>query len=126
METGLDIALDLSGPAGVVAKHAHARFHFAFAGCEWLAVLQRDQLGEGLAVGLDEIGEAMDQALAVVRGHAPPGMAGVIEDGARDVHCALHVFCVALADAGEDDARRWVVLLKHAPSRALNPLAADE
>ena len=55
------LALDLGRPAGVVAQVVDGRRDVALRGRDRLAVVERLELGELGAVGLDQLGERVDQ-----------------------------------------------------------------
>ena len=106
-------ALDLRRPAGAVAEEVHRRRHVdALRDDERLAVVERLDLGELLRVGLDQVGELEQPALAIDRPRRAPFAR--LERGARRLHGEVHVAAPAagtgghhLAVAGSRTSSRW-------------------
>ena len=83
-------AFDLGGPAGAVAQEVHRRRHVhALRDDERLAVVDRLDLGELGRVGLEQIGQLQEPALAIDRACRAP--LARLERGARRLHGEVHV-----------------------------------
>ena len=81
---GDDLALDLVGPAGVIAEAVdHERQVDVAALGDWLAVVKGLELGQLVDVLLDQVGEPVHQAAAIAGIHLAPGALGRRTPSAR-------------------------------------------
>ena len=119
------LAVDLVGPAGVVAEAVdHQRQVGMAALADRLAVVQGLELGQLVDVRFDQVGELV---------HQPPAVAGVgLAPGARvkrlprRLDGAVDVGGVALGDLGDDLLGRRVDRGERLAAVAVDPLAVDQ
>jgi len=118
-------AFDLRRPAGHVADPLriradleHAREH------QQLAVVQRFEARELLAVLLDQVGQAQHQQLTLRRQHVLPF--GGFEGGAGRTYGGVDVLGLCVGHAGDLLAGARVVDGQRLARACLDPLAADE
>src|SRR5207245_7647690 len=105
---------ELVRPAGVVAEGLGAGRDVDVAALgEGLAVVERLELRQLVAVLLDQVGDLEEQALALTRVHARPS--AVVERAARGARSAIDVLLVALRDPREHLARGGVDGLERLP-----------
>ena len=119
------LAVDLVGPAGVVAEAVdHQRQVGVAALADRLAVVERLQLGQLVDVLLDQVGELVHQAAAVAGVHLAPG-AGV-ERLAGGLDRQVDIGGIPLGDLGDDFLGRRVDRLERLAADAVAPLAVDQ
>jgi hypothetical protein len=111
---GRGLAVELVDRLGVPAEGARHRWHIHAAGIgNGLAHVERFQQGKLRAVGVDEIGEALEHGLARLGRHARP--AALLEGGAGGAYRVFDVLAVALGDAGEQRPGRRIDAVECAP-----------
>ncbi len=117
------LALDLGRPAGVVAQVGDRAGDVAAGGGERLAVVERLDLGELVAVCLDQLGERVDHPGALggrELSHRP------VERGAGGLGGAADVVGAGVGDLADRLAGRRVDRLEGAAVGGVDPLAADQ
>ncbi len=117
------LALDLRRPARVVAQVRHRGGDVALGRRQRLAVVERLELGELLAVCLDQLGERVHQPGALGRRDLAQR---AVERGARGGHRAVDVLGPRLGDLADRLGGRRVDRLERAPVGGLDALAADQ
>ena len=119
------LAVDLVGPAGVVAEAVdHQRQVGVAALADRLAVIERFELGQLVDVRFDQVGELVHQPPAVAGVHLAPG-AGVERLSGR-LDGQVDVGGVALGDVGDDLFGGRVDRLERLAALAVAPLAVDQ
>ena len=117
------LALDLGRPAGEVAEVVDGGGDVALGGRQRLAVVERLELGELVAVCLDQLGQAPDQGGALRRVDLRPGS---LERLARRRGGAIDVLGARLRHLADRLARGGVDRGEGAPVGGLEPLLADQ
>src|SRR5262249_793537 len=117
-------ALDLVGPAGVVAKGVDDTLDVAARVADGLAAVERLQFGQFLRVLLDEVGEDEHEAPGVGGVHLRPGAA--LEGLAGGLDGAIDVLGGAFAHLGDDLAGGGVVGVEGLALDGVNELVVDE
>ena len=119
------LALDLRRPPGVVAELVdHERDVGDARDRDRLAVVERLELRELLAVRLDEVGELPEHPAALRRRRARPGSA--LERLPRGADGAIDVLLVAGGNLRERLFRRGIVGRECLAGRRFHPLAVDQ
>ena len=119
------VALDLGGPARHVVEQVGGQRHIGRLGdSEWLAVVQRLQLGELVGVLQDEVADPPDDAAPLGRGHPAPRP--LLERLARGPDSPVDVLGAALGDPGERLPGGGVGRLERLARRRIGPLPVDE
>src|SRR5208337_1416329 len=124
---GDDLALDLVGPAGVIAEAVdHERQVDVAALGDWLAVVKGLELGQLVDVLLGQVGEPVHQAAAIAGVHLAPGALAVVERLPRGLDREVDVGGVAHGDFGDDLLGRGVDGLECLATDTVSQLAIDQ
>ena len=119
------LAVQLGRPAGHVAQSLDAfRQVVAHAGGARLAVVDRFELGELGDVRLDQVGELLDEALALIGRQARP--AAIVEGAAGGGDGAVDVGVGRVDDPGDLLAGRGIEHRDRRAMRRIDPFAVDE
>ena len=118
------LALDLVGPAGVVAERVDRADHVAARVADRLAAVDRLELREFLGVLLDQVGELEHQLTAVGGVHLGPRP--LLEGGAGGLDGAVHVGRRRRRHLGQHVAGRGVERLERAAAGRIDELVVDE
>ncbi len=119
------LAFDFVGPAGVVAIAIDdEREVGSHRIAQWLAVVERLQLGEFVLVLFDQVGELVHKAAALARIHLLPR--ALVERLARGFGGLVNVGLVTLGDVGDHLAGGRVEGLEGLAALGVKPLAVDE
>ena len=128
-EGGLDrvdrLAMNLRGPARIVAENVDHHGHVDVAGLEnRLAVVEGFEFGELVDVLFEQVGETPDQSSALAGGHLAPGAAAVFESAASCLHRAVYVGRGGFRNLGQNLTSRGIDGVEL--FRGVGPLTVDE
>mmetsp|Transcript_34092 Transcript_34092/g.61455 ORF Transcript_34092/g.61455 Transcript_34092/m.61455 type:complete len:545 (-) Transcript_34092:51-1685(-) len=122
---GDGLAVDLVGPSGVVAEVVNGERHIGDArDVEGLAVVESLEASERLSVGLQGVGELVDETTALFAGHPWPG--ALIEGLAGGLDGQVDVSRVTLRDTEDLFAIAGVLHAHGLAGLGVNPLVVDE
>ena len=117
------LALDLVGPAAVIADARGDGADVAAGHADALPVVERLDGGEQVEVGLDEVGELEHHLAPGAGGHLPPDR---LERLASRRDGEVHVLLRRLRHVADDLLRRRVDHLERLLVDALDPFVVDE